>query len=243
MVFRGGVKAELAEPVGDLTSWLRAYRLPVLLGELSALGDGGDVGAVGVHDGFEDVAGFGEVVGFGDDADVVVLLPAGHCHVQAATGGGRGGEGDAAGLVVGLVVGFGGRVAEADVLLDVAGREGDGAVSVELGDGHVAGVADQGHDPQLAVADDVTGGGVQLALVAAGCDDVTDSRLTVGDHCCPGGVEVAVLDSALLDEVVDGVDVIVGGGGDRHRLTGCVAFDPVSAIASRCSSMEPGMIR
>ena len=56
-------------------------------------------------------------------------------HVQAAAGGGWRGEGDADGLGVGLVAGFGGGVAEADVFADVVGGEGDGAVSAELGHG------------------------------------------------------------------------------------------------------------
>ena len=55
----------------------RLWRLVVLLGEQSALGDGRGVGTVGTHDRFEDVAGFGDVVGVGDDVDEVFLLPAG----------------------------------------------------------------------------------------------------------------------------------------------------------------------
>ena len=43
---------------------------------------------------------------------------------------------------VGLVAGFGGGVAEADVLADVVGGQGDGAVSVDAGHGQLAGVVD-----------------------------------------------------------------------------------------------------
>ena len=103
---------------------MQACRLAVLLGELAALGGGGDVGAVGGEDRLEDVAGFVEVVAVGDDQDEVLVLPAGHRDVQAATGGGRGGEGDAAGFGVGLVARFGGGVAEPDVLARRSRRAG-----------------------------------------------------------------------------------------------------------------------
>ena len=65
-----------------------------LRGEGTALGDGGDVGAIGGDDPFENVAGFAHVVGVGDDVDAVVVAAAGHRHVQAATGGRRPGQGD-----------------------------------------------------------------------------------------------------------------------------------------------------
>ena len=70
----------------------------MLLSELPALGDGWDVGAVAGDDGFEDVARFGDVVGFGNGEDEVLLFSAGHRDVQAAAGGCWGGQGDAAGL-------------------------------------------------------------------------------------------------------------------------------------------------
>ena len=56
----------------------------VLFGELPALRHGGDVGAVAGDDCFEDVACFGDVVGFGDGQDEVLLFSAGHRHVQPA---------------------------------------------------------------------------------------------------------------------------------------------------------------
>ena len=185
------------------------------------------VGAIAGDDGFEDVACFGDVVGFGDDEDEVLLLSAGHRDVQSAAGGGWCGEGDAAGLGVGLVAGFGGGVAEADVVADVVGGKGDGAVSAELGHGQIAAGADVGDGPQFAVADGVAVAGVQVAVVAAGGDDVTNEGLAVGDRRRPGRVEVALFDASLLDVVVDGVDVVVGGGRDRRRVTTCVVFDPV----------------
>ncbi len=127
------------------------------------------------------------------------MLAAGHRHVQAAAGGGWCGEGDADGLGVGLVAGFGGGVAEADVLADVVGGEGDGAVSAELGHGQIAAGADVGDGPQFAVADDVAAAGVQVAVVAAGGDDVTNEGVgAVGDRRRPGRVEVAVFDRVVV---------------------------------------------
>jgi hypothetical protein len=55
-----------------------------LVGEVAALGDGGDVGAVEGEDRFEGVAGFGDVGGVGDDAHQVVVAAAGGGDVQAA---------------------------------------------------------------------------------------------------------------------------------------------------------------
>ena len=113
-----------------------------LLGEGTAVGGGGDVGPVGGDDAFEDVACLGGVVGVGDDEDEVLVSAAGHRHVQASSGGGRGGEGDAGGVGGGLVAGFGRRVAEADMLTDIVGGQPDGAVPVDPGDGQLPGVAD-----------------------------------------------------------------------------------------------------
>ena len=98
-------------------------------GECAALPDGGEVGSVDGDDGVEDVAGFGDVVAVGDDADQVLVAAAGDGDVQAAAGGGRRGEADAGGDGVGLLAVFGRGVAEPDVLAGVVGGEGDGAVS------------------------------------------------------------------------------------------------------------------
>ena len=201
----------------------------VLFGELPTLGDGGDVGAVASDDRFENIACFDYVVGFGDGQDEVVLFAAGDRDVESAAGGGGCGQGDAAGHGVGLVAGFGGGVAETDVFADVAGGEGDGAVSADLGHGQLAAGADVGDRPKFAVADGVAAAGVELPVVASGGDDVTNERLAVGDRRGPGRVEVSVLDALLLDVPVDGVDVVVGGGGDCGGVTLGVVFDPVVA--------------
>ena len=126
------------------------------LGEVAALGDGGDVGAVVGEDAVEDVAGFGEVVGVGDDVDAVLVAAAGGADVEAAVGGGGGGEGDADVDGVALVAVFGGGVAEPDVLGDVVGRQGDGA-GRPAGDGERAVGMGGGDGPEVAVADGLTG--------------------------------------------------------------------------------------
>ena len=78
------------------------------------------------------------------------------------------------------------------MLADVVGREGDGAVSAELGHGQIAAGADVGDGPQFAVADAVAAAGVQVSVVAAGGDDVADEGVgAVGDRRRPGRVEVA----------------------------------------------------
>jgi hypothetical protein len=59
-------------------------------------------------------------------------------------------------LVVGLVAGFGGGVAEADVVAGVVGGERDDASAVDAGGGDVAGFVDCDHDPLVAVADELT---------------------------------------------------------------------------------------
>ena len=82
---------------------------------------------------FEDVAGFGDVVAVGDDTDHVAFAAACGGDVQAAPGGGRGGEGDGGVDGVGLPAVLGRRVAEPDVLADVVGWEGDVAVSRPVG--------------------------------------------------------------------------------------------------------------
>ena len=47
---------------------------------------------------------------------------------------------------------------------------------------------DGGDGPSFAVADDVTGGGVQMAVVAAGGNNIADRDDTVGDRGDRGGV-------------------------------------------------------
>ena len=94
-----------------------------LAGEVASLGDGGDVGPVVGEDGLEDVAGFGEIVGVGDDVDAVLVAAAGGADVEAAVGGGGRDELDGDVDGVGLVAVLGGGVAETDVL---AGRSRPG---------------------------------------------------------------------------------------------------------------------
>ena len=82
------------EPVRDLASWCPLRRRRPWLsgsggGEGAALGGRGDVGSVGGEDGFEHVAGLGDVVAVGDDAQDVVVAAAGRGDVEASAGGGR----------------------------------------------------------------------------------------------------------------------------------------------------------
>ena len=171
-----GLVQQRLEPVRDDTPWgASRYRvLALLLGEGAALGDGGDVGAVDGDDAVEDVAGFGDVVAVGDDADHVLVAAAGDGDVEAAAGRRRRGEADAGGDVVGLPAVLGRRVSEPDVLADVVGGEGDVAVSALVGHGHRSVVADGGDGPGVSVADRLTGRGGEAAVVAAGRHDVTD---------------------------------------------------------------------
>ena len=131
--FRADGGPEVGEPVGDRAA-RRGFRPSWCVvggGELTALCGGGEVDAVVGEDAFEDVACFGDVVGVGDDEDGVVALAACERDVEAAAGGGFGGEFDAGGDGVALDAVFGGGVAEPDVLAGVVGGEGGGAVSTD----------------------------------------------------------------------------------------------------------------
>ena len=106
----------------------REFVSSVLLGEGAALGDGRDVGSVKGDDSLEDITSFSDVVGLGDDTDLVAAPAPCGADVQAAAGRRRGDEGNGGGDGVGLVAVLGGRVAESDVFGDVVGRQGDVAV-------------------------------------------------------------------------------------------------------------------
>ena len=217
----GGLLVGVVEPVRDRTPWSQCRCRRDGGGELAALGDGGEVGAVGGEDGFEDVACLVEVVGVGDDADGVVLLAAGDADVQAAPCGGGGDELGAGGDGVGLVAVLGRRVAEPDVLAGVVGGEGDGAVSRQVGHGEFAVGVGVGDGPQFAVADRLPGVGDEVSVVAAGGDDIAGMGVfAAADRDAQVGVEVAGVEAGGLDRCVDGVDVFVGAGGDRDRVAG-----------------------
>ncbi len=205
------------------------------------MGRCGDVGSVDGDGCFEDADGFGEVGCVGDDEGVVLVAASGHADVQAAAGRGCCGEGDAAvgGVALGAV--FGGGVGELDVLADVVGGEGDGAVSVESGHGDLAVRVGVGDGPAFSVADGFAGGGAESSVVAAGGDDVADHRPVVVDLDERVLVEFAGFDAALLDVVVDGVDVFVAGGRDRDRLAVVAASGPgvgdrVEVVVERAGS-------
>ena len=191
------------------------------MGEAAALGDGGDVGPVPGQDRFQGVAGLGRVGGVGDDVEAVVVAASGGGHVQASVGcrAGDEGEGDVDGVA--LVAVSGGGVAEPHVAGGVLGGEGDGAVPVAVGHGQRPVVVHRVDGPQVAVVHGVAAGGGEGAVVAASGHPVAGmDPLPCGDGSGPGGVEVAGGQAGLLDGLVEQVDVVVGGGGDRHRAVG-----------------------
>ncbi len=85
-----------------------------LVGERTALSDGGDVRAVDGEDALEDIAGFSDVVAIGDDAEQVLVSAAGGGDVEAATSRRSRGERDAEVDGVGLIAVFGCRVAQSE---------------------------------------------------------------------------------------------------------------------------------
>ena len=106
---------------------------------------------------------------------------------------------------------LGGGVAEPHVLSHVVGRQDDGAVSLTLGHGQRPVPVDAGRRSTSLGCARADRGGEQMAVVAAGDDDVTFvGDLAAGDHCLPVRVDVAAGEPDGLDVAVDGVDVIVG---------------------------------
>ncbi len=242
------VGEEWFEPLGDDTAPCGGRLSPrlgrLLVGEGAALGDGGDVGAVEGEDRFEGVSGFGDVGAVGDHAEQVLVAAAGGGDVQAAAGRHRRDERDAVVDGVGLVAVLGRRVAQPDVVVGVVGGQGDGAVSLFTGHRQRTIGSDRRDGPRLPVADRLAGRRDQGAVVAAGGDNVTDvSALSAGDRRGDVRVELSGGDSGGLDGVVDGVDMIIGGGdeGDGDAAAWCSIH--MSPIAARWSSSVPGMIR
>ena len=196
--------------------------------QVAALHRGGDVGAVGEQDGFEHGSCFREVVGVGDHQGEVLALTASHCHVQAASRRRVGGEGEASFGGVALRAGFGGRIRELHVLADVVTRQGDRAVSVESGHGHITlldGVGG-GDGPAFTIPHRLTNRGAQAAFVATSRHHVTDHHPRIVDLGESRWVEFAGVESALLDVVVDRVDVFGACRDDRQRLTLAPTLQP-----------------
>jgi hypothetical protein len=69
------------------------------------------------------------------------------------------------------------------------------------------------------------------------------SALSPADHRDDVRVELSSGDSGDLNGVVDGVDMIIRRGDERHGDTMLMMLDPRVSIAARCSSRLPGMIR
>ena len=155
----------------------REFVSALLLGKDTALGDGGDVGSVEGDNALEDITSFGDVVGLGDDADLVAVPAPSGSHVQAAARRRRGDEGHGGGDGVGLVAVLGGRVTEPDVFGDVVSGQSDVAVAALMGHGERSVGTDAGDGPRVPVADRFSGRGEKATVVASGGDEVTD----VGD--------------------------------------------------------------
>lgn len=215
-------------------------RIADLLGELLAADDGGDVDHVVGQGALEDVAGFGEGRFLGDDVESVLVATAGGADVEVAVAGRAGDEGDAGVGGVALEAVGGGGVPEADVLLHVLRRQGRGAVSVDSGHGEGAVVVGRLDEPELTVADGFVAVGAQVAVVAAGDDDVAGARcLGSGDTDGEPFVDVADAAPEGLDGVVEGVDVLVALRADGQPATVEVVDGPGFAMAWRWSSMVP----
>ena len=106
---------ERCKPVGDRAAWLYHWgrrRGGGLGGELSTLDHGGNVSPVAADDAFQDAAGGVDGGLAGDHVRHVGFASAGHGDVQASAGCGRGDEGEAGALGVGLVAVLGCGVAE-----------------------------------------------------------------------------------------------------------------------------------
>ena len=73
-----------------------------------------------------------------------------------------------------------------------------------------------------------------MPVVAAGDDDLPDMHAFVASDCGRGGgVEVAGVEAGVLDGVVEGVDVLVAAGGDRHCPPGRGERKPVVGDAGQ----------
>src|SRR4029077_8893871 len=120
--------------------------------ELATGSDGRGVGAVDGEDLFEGVECVGEVAGFGDDVEVVLVSATRHCDVQPATGRRGAGPGEADIDGVGLPAMLGGCVPQPGVLARVVvGHRPPSGVVGAFDEQAAAGAG--GDDPLLPVAD------------------------------------------------------------------------------------------
>jgi len=133
-------------------------------------------------------------------------------------GRGREGEGDTDLDPVSFVAVLGGRVSEPDMLGDVPGRQRDGPPPIGVVDGYRAVGPGAGHLPMVLVVYGLTPVGDELPVVATGDHDVTHVRVLAATDWDRGGrVEVAGVEVGVLDRVIQGVDVLLAAGRDRHR--------------------------
>ena len=208
-------------------------------GEVAANTGCRSVGAVAGQDLLEDVDGVGDVVAVGDHQHEVLDLPTSDRHIQPATRGGRRRQSRGTGSGVGLVARLGGGVAELHMFGDVGGGQRDGAVAVDAGHRQGPVGTDGVNGPVVAVADALPCRRSQESFVAACRDHVPDRDLEAVAEFEAGVAELAKLAAVVVDGGVDGVDVVIGGGRDRHVLAtvagaGPVVGEVVDVLVERC---------
>ena len=126
-----------------------------------------------------------------------------------------------------MVAGLGGGVAELDVFGDVASGQGDGAVTVDAGHGERSVGTDGVDGPVVAVSDALPHRCSQESFVASCRDHIADRDLEAVAEFETGVAELAEGSAVVVDGGVDGVDVVVGGGRDRHVLAAVAGAGPV----------------
>jgi hypothetical protein len=136
-------------------------------------------------------------------------------------------QGRGTGGSVGLVAGLGGGVAELHMFSDVAGGKGDGAVPVDAGHGQGPVGTDGVDGPVVAVADALSCRCSQESFVASCRDYITDRDLGAVAEFEAVVAELTKRPAVVVDGVVDGIDVVVGGGRDRHVLAPVAGAGPV----------------
>ncbi len=110
---------------------------------------------------------------------------------------------------------------------DVAGGQRDGAVAVDAGHGQRPVGTDGVDAPVVAVADALPHRGSQEPFVTACRDHITNRQLEAVAEFEASVAELAEFTAVVVDGSVDGIDVVVGGGRDRHVLAAIVGAGPV----------------
>ena len=117
-----------------------------------------------------------------------------------------------------LVARLGRGVSELHVFSDVAGGQGDGAVSVDAGHGERPVGTDGVDGPVVAVADALPRRCPQEPFVASCRDHITDRHLEAVAEFEACLAELTEFTAVIVDGGVDGSDVVIRGRRDRHVL-------------------------